>query len=232
MKKFTLTLACAIMLNVASRAAEPVLKAEPTLPSSSQHLSDVKMPKKAMRGDAENCIKLKLVPLAFSMVSLQYERALNEKMSAACDLNLLFYSMSTGVGSLTDAKVTYSGFGISPEFRYYPGEEALKGFFVGPYLTYFNMGIKAEGTDMYGKTGSAEITGITAMGGGALLGWKWLIADVFAIETHVGVNYLSMTTPTTIDVKYSNGTTNKEDFPKVSFSGALPTAGVSLGYAF
>ncbi|MCX6187153.1 MAG: DUF3575 domain-containing protein [Bacteroidetes bacterium] len=232
MKKFTLTLACAIMFNVASKAAEPVLKAEPKLPASSQHLSDVKMTKKAMRGDAENCIKLKLIPLALSTVSLQYERALNEKMSAACDVNFLFYSTTTDLGSLTGGKLSYTGFGLSPEFRYYPGEEALKGFFVGPYLTYFNMGIKAEGTDASGRTGSAELTGMTAMGGGALLGWKWIIADVFAIETHVGVSYLSMTTPTTIDVKYSDGTKKTEAFPSISLTGTLPTAGVSLGYAF
>lgn len=232
MRKTILLAASIAMFSTTLLATEPTFIPKNDLPKSSYNLNDVKKFKKANYGDPQNAIKLKLIPLLFNMVSLQYERALNEKMSVACDLNFLFYSSTIGAAGLSGGKVSYSGFGISPEFRFYPGEEALKGFFVGPYISYLGMSIKAEGMGSNGLAGTAEITGINAIGGGALLGWKWLIADAFSIETHIGANYLSLTIPSTVTVNYSNGTSDIQSGPDFSASGFLPTGGVSLGYAF
>lgn len=234
MKKRTLLFIGFLALTTFLKAEEPTTFFKPNQGNQEKYLSNVKLLKKQKRGgDAENCVKLKTIPLLFRMFSVQYERALNEKMSIACDVNLLFFSASQTSGSLSDGKVTYSGFGLSPEFRFYPGEEALKGFFVGPYLSYLGMGIKVEGTNgNNGKKGTAELSGISAFGGGVLLGWKWIFADVFALETHLGVNYLNLTIPSTINIKYDDGTSETEVGPTFSASGVLPTVGLSLGYSF
>lgn len=223
------------MLSAHIYAAEPTYtfkpKNETTLPYS---LSGFK---KQKAETPQNAIKIKILPLIFNMASFQYERVINEKMSVACDVNYVFYSStsdgnSMGAGVNTSSKVTFTGFGISPELRFYPGEEALKGFFVGPYLNYLTMNIKVENTDVNGLTGIGELKGITALGAGVLLGWKWLVAESFSIEAHTGLNFLTVNVPSTVTVKYSDGTSKTEDGPNLSASGLLPTLGFSLGYAF
>lgn len=231
MKKQLLLTSLLLSLGIYASAFEPETKKleyglgiKPKSTSKSYHQKGY--------GNPENVVKLKLVPLAFSMASIQYERVLNDYMSVAADLNLLFYSTTTTAGSLSSASLKYSGFGLSPEFRYYPSGNAPAGFFLGPYLTYFGMGFKLEGADITGISGKAEVSGISAFGGGLLLGWKWLIKDAFAIETHLGLNYLNVNIPDKIDLTYSDG--RKETVTGIGFSaaGILPTGGLSLGYAF
>jgi len=190
--------------------------------------------KKTSVSDPANAIKLKLFPLILSVFTVQYERSLTDNISVACDLSFLRRSTSSSgdmSGSETQS-LTTTAFGISPELRFYPGGNASQGFFVGPYATYMNLAIKGEYTNSNGISGTAELNGINAIGGGVLLGWKWLIKEAFVIETHIGYNYLNVNIPTSIEVNYSDGTKEFENGPSLNFSGGLPTAGVSLGYAF
>lgn len=215
-------------------ATEPEKKKEPVKEMREFSYFDMNRPLQKHASDPMNVIKLKPLMLAFQMVSVQYERVIgnNSNMSLASDVNILFYSASLSGSSVTNVTQTITGFGLSPEFRFYPGGNAPRGFFLGPYVTYFGMGIKMEGTGSGGGRATAELTGINAVGGGALIGWKWLIGDVFSIETHVGANYLSMKIPTTVTYKEAGQPDQIDQGPDVNFAGFLPSLNFSLGYAF
>jgi hypothetical protein len=238
MKKNLIIACLASIISANTFAAEPVysfkqINESKTVPHS---LNGFKKTLESKSEIPKNAIKIKILPLLFSTASFQYERVISEKLSVACDFNYLFYtttnqSFSSG-SSVSDSKVSFSGFGISPELRLYPGEEALKGFFVGPYINYLNMSIKVENTESNGVTGIGELKGITALGAGVLLGWKWLVAESFSIEAHTGLNYLMVNIPTDLSVRYSDGSTKNEEGPDLNASGLLPTLGFSLGYAY
>jgi len=233
MKKTILTIAITSLISLSAFAFEPDLTKVP-MTKSVEPFKYLKREKVHRGYDKENVIKLKLIPLLLSTVSLQYERVLKENMSAACDVDFLFYSTSIpDASSLSNVTLTFSGFGLSPEFRFYPGGEAPKGFYVAPYLSYFSLGFKEVGKDLSsGATGSAEIRGLTAMGAGVIVGYQWLIGGVFSIETHLGASFTNMSTPSTITVKYTGQPDQTIPFPSFTFSGFLPTAGVQIGVAF
>jgi hypothetical protein len=234
MKKTILLMSSIVLLSSNLLAYEPTLSLtkKSDLAKSPYSLTDFKKMKKANADDPQNAIKLKLFPMVFTLFTLQYERSITDNMSVACDLSFLRRTQSSTSTSGESLSTTISAYGFSPEFRFYPSGDARQGFFVGPYATYLNMGIKGEYKNSNGSKGTGEISGITAVGGGVLLGWKWLIKDAFVIETHLGYNYLSFSTPETVDVGYEDGTKGVEKVEALNFSGGLPTAGLTLGYAF
>jgi len=234
MKKTILLFSGIVLLASSLFAYEPTLSLtnKSDLAKSPYSLTDFKKIKKANADDPANVVKIKLLPLIFTMFTLQYERSIKENMSVACDFSFLRRSVTETNLNNESFTTTYSAFGFSPEFRLYPNGDAREGFFVGPYATYLNFGIKGEYVNSNSAKGTGEISGITAIGGGVLLGWKWLIQDAFVIETHLGYNYLSLTTPSTVNVTYTDGTNGQERVPELSVSGGLPTGGVTIGYAF
>ena len=129
----------------------------------------------------DNGVGLVLTSTATKNIKLRYERKLSEKMSIGTHIGFQIPSNITGLNDPdmeVDAK--YGGFNISPEFRFYPKGEALKGFYVGGYLRYANrkMSIIDE-SDFY----TQEATGkLTTIGGGFQMGKQWIIADVVSID--------------------------------------------------
>jgi hypothetical protein len=234
MKKTILLFSGIVLLASSLFAYEPTLSLtnKSDLAKSPYSLTDFKKLKKANAEDPANVVKIKLLPLLFTMFTLQYERSIKENMSVACDFSFLRRSITETNLNNESFTTTYSAFGFSPEFRLYPNGDAREGFFVGPYATYLNFGIKGEYVNTNNAKGTGEISNITAIGGGVLLGWKWLIQDAFVIEAHLGYNYLSLTTPSSVNVTYTDGTKGVERVPELSVSGGIPTGGFTLGYAF
>ena len=182
--------------------------------------------------DAQNVIKLKPVGLALGMFTAQYERALNEDMSVALDITFMSRSVSLDFSGVSAATTSVSGFGFSPEFRYYFAGEAPHRSYVAPFFEYLSIGMKVEGTDVQtGSKTSASINGFSAIGGGVLFGYQFLIGGVFSIDTNLGFRYISLGTPTSIDFDV-NGTKTSKAFPSYSVSGFLPAGNLSLGFAF
>ena len=185
----------------------------------------------------KNVIKLKPIALALGIVALQYERAFGPHISAACDVSLLAYSIGAAAGTPSGTNaLSYklTGFGISPEFRYYPANArpAPKGFFVAPFIEFYSLSVNVSGTDATtGKDVSGSISGINAGGGGALLGWQFLIGNVFSIDINAGFRYLSLTTPSSYEYTV-NGQNKVVAVPSVSASGIGPAGNIALGFAF
>ena len=93
-------------------------------------------------GQKKNAIKVNIFSPIVRTGSFFYERALNDGASAQLGF---FY---TGY-KITETK--FSGYGITPEFRFYPSKkEDMKGFYLGPFLRYQSFSLTEEVTDAKG----------------------------------------------------------------------------------
>ncbi|THU34812.1 DUF3575 domain-containing protein [Niastella caeni] len=158
-----------------------------------------------------NAVKINPLSLFLATGNVAYERATGESQSFQLGL---FYS---GV-KLSSLK--YSGFGITPEYRFYFGgrAEAMNGVYAAPFLRYQNF--KIEDTDTKDK-----VT-FSSFGGGALIGWEKSWDSGFMLDLFAGPAYNSGT------VK-AEGTADEDNF---NISGGIDgfgvRTGITLGFRF
>lgn len=96
--------------------------------------------------EKSNVIKINLPALLFKNISVQYERKVGKKMSAAVNVHTIpfgqlpFQSTFKNVGGSSDVQYSQfklGSFGVVPEFRFYVGKKgALRGFYIGPFISY------------------------------------------------------------------------------------------------
>jgi hypothetical protein len=161
-------------------------------------------------------------------ITLSYERVLQDNMSL--NTNLSFNSVSVGGATNgVNASEYYTIFGITPELRFYVKHDAPRRFYVGPYLTYKQVNYGGDVNDGLGNSGS--ISGrFNIIGGGAMLGYQWLIGGAFALDINTGFGYYHLSSG---DIKYNYNNGTVQTYPiGLSLSGVLPIFGLSLGYAF
>lgn len=159
-------------------------------------------------GQKKNAIKVNIFSPIFRTGSFFYERALNEATSAQLGF---FY---TGY-KITDTK--FSGYGITPEFRFYPSKnEDLKGFYLGPFLRYQSFSLTEDVTDSKGT--------FSAFGGGLLIGGQFLFGNVVTLDIFIGPAYYGGST------KVESG--SEDAFDLGSFDGFGVRTGVTIGIAF
>lgn len=155
-----------------------------------------------------NVIKTSMVSPFLNTYVLAYERALNEDMG----VQLGFYY--TGADVL---EANFSGFSITPEFRYYLSEEktAPNGAFIAPYLRYQSFTIDEEsGTD------SATLNGI---GGGLVIGVQRVFKETITLSAFIGPAYISPS------VEYNDP---ENQFFDRGDGGFWARAGINVGVAF
>lgn len=154
-----------------------------------------------------NGIKLGLGSFAFGNAYLQYERAINDNMSAQVGFGFYFpfdpgeriESRNISINDtpleptiqFDDRLVTINewsstGFYINGEFRFYLGDkDALSGFYLAPYIGFHKNGDDdVTGTDDLGFNYEGEAS-MTYFGGGAQAGYQWLIADRVIIDWRI-----------------------------------------------
>jgi hypothetical protein len=171
---------------------------------------------------------LKINPLSLGLVTLnaQYERALNESTSA--QLGLFYSGFSTNFPG--EGRLGFSGISFTPEFRYYlsnASQDAPRGIYVGPYLRYRSL--QAFFRDENGTNdGEWELNTI---GGGVLLGYQWILGDVFALDIYLGPGLRNNSTKILLESEdYSI-----DELPGFLFGdglGILFRFGISVGAAF
>ena len=155
-----------------------------------------------------NYVKANLFSPLVRTGSFFYEKVLNDDMSG----QLGFFFTKVGAG---DTK--FSGFGITPEFRYYLSESAApKGIFFAPYIRYQRFKLSVEGGSSKGN--------LSLIGGGLLVGAQTLLKDVITIETYIGPAYGFG------NVDVTSGTA--DDFEIGTFEGFTVRAGVTVGIGF
>jgi hypothetical protein len=152
----------------------------------------------------KNIIKLNLSGAVFRNISAQYERQLGRKTSVAFNANLMpfgkvpFESVITdqvGVEEIKFDKMKVGSFGVVPEFRFYLGKEAMRGFYIGPFVAYknyqtnlpVNYGIITERIGIF----DGEVNTIT---GGLQLGAQFRLSDRMTLDWWIlGPNFGSGT---------------------------------------
>lgn len=169
-----------------------------------------KQPKKSSSNPSMNVIKINPASLLGGL-SLSYERAIWRGFS----INLQGYYLykhslpqswvdniwrndATENQKLTIGKPRFTGFGLTPEIRYYflPGQSAPEGLYAALYLrmwqynasmdvTYINPNLNLP-IDTFQLTGKL---GYYAIRPGLQLGYNWIIADHLSLDAFVGANY-------------------------------------------
>ena len=153
-------------------------------------------PPPAIGEASKSVIKLNLTQLAFRNFSFQYEYGFHKNMSGAIGIGFviprniptqLFKPSSNAEGWQVPK---FSGFTVTPEFRYYPGKKEEKqaphGFYIAPYFRYAKYKLTADYLELYDngtKTrtykGTVTYGGVT---GGLMIGSQWIINDHFSID--------------------------------------------------
>ena len=158
-----------------------------------------------------NAVKLNVPSLFVATLSGAYERQLTE----ATSLQLGGFGTRLNIFS-----VDFSGYGITPEFRYYPGGEALNGFFVGPYLRYQQLTAAKE------VNGTPSSIRLTTYGGGLVGGYHAHLGQTVSLEPYLGLGYNSPS------VSIRSGTAASSDYNLSVFSGFAFRPGLALGVRF
>jgi Protein of unknown function (DUF3575) len=160
----------------------------------------------------KNVVKFNLFGAFAQSYTLAYERVLNDKMSVQLSVGYRTFKVYDINLLTTEEKLTYSGPTIVGEFRYYvtnASKDVPRGFYVAPFVRYGSYTYKYSYTDTdpsysaYNET--AKYT-ITSIGGGAMLGYQWLIADRVSLDVFAGPQYKSKSI-SNITETFANGTT-------------------------
>jgi hypothetical protein len=164
----------------------------------------------------KNAVKINIFSPIVKTFSGFYERALGDAVSIQAGF---FY---TGT-KVEDTK--FSGWGVTPEFRLYPGKsEDLKGFYLAPFGRYSSFSLSGKSTD---PATLEEIDGkatLSTFGGGLLIGGQFLFGDIVTLDIFIGPKY------GVSDIKVDAG--EEDDFSLGSFDGFGVRGGVTIGIAF
>jgi hypothetical protein len=163
-----------------------------------------------------NAFKVNMFSPIVKTGSFFFEHQLNEKASLQLGV---FY---TGF-KVVDTK--FSGYGITPEYRLYPSENAISGFYVAPFVRYqsFSLEVKDGYMNDDGVTEDAKAT-FSSFGGGIVVGRQWLFGEFITFDMFIGPQLNGGS------LKVKSGDEN--DFELGSFSGFGIRLGVTLGVAF
>jgi len=157
----------------------------------------------------QNAVKLNPLSLAFATGNVSYERAVNANQSMQLGV---FYS---GVGI---SGLKYSGFGITPEYRFYfaGAKEALNGVYAAPFARYQNFSLTDKET--------SDKTTFSSIGGGATIGWQKMWGSGFVLDIFAG--------PSFSNAKFkSEGDEESYDL-SFGMNGFGIRTGITLGFGF
>lgn len=160
----------------------------------------------------KSVIKLNLLSPIFRTANLQFEHAISPKGS----LQLGVYYTGIKISS-----TGFSGFGITPEYRFYPGADgAPKGFFLAPFFRYQSFSLKVASA----SAGVDSEATLTSLRPGLCIGYQLIFGDRVSCEFFIGPSYSST------DLKVKTG--SESDFSLGSFDGFGIRSGLTLGFAF
>lgn len=169
----------------------------------------------------KNVLKMNPLSLAILTGNVQFEHAVNQKMSLQLGG---FYGNFT----LRDGgeNIRYQGWGLTPEVRFYVTNsvmDAPEGYFVGMYFRYRNFDLGATVFDENGTLVNGDVQ-IDSYGFGPVTGYQFIFGDVFSLEFFGGFSYNFLTFEGEVDrvgdIRFFNG------------SGIGIRLGMALGIAF
>src|SRR5690606_8766823 len=135
-------------------------------------------------------VKWNLLGLSSSTIALQYERQLATKTSFVANINLMpkrsipfFKTVENivedkgAIDILKDVKI--NAFSFAPEVRFYFGKEAMKGFYIAPFLRYDRFALEIPVDYIYNnQIEYVTINGsVDGFSGGLAFGAQWSLAS-------------------------------------------------------
>lgn len=190
-------------------------------------------------------VKLNLFALPLRNFSLQYEFAFHKNMSAALGARIMLpYALDlTSQLSNNDTydaklgKLKFTGYAITPEFRFYPGQksehQAPHGFYLAPYLRYSNFAINTTitipGDTTIGFPGGPVDTEVSYSGvaGGLMLGAQWVFKNRLSLDwwitgAHYGDAKIKVTAEGDLITQVGGATRVKGSLEDIVNGGDLP----------
>lgn len=138
-------------------------------------------------------------------------------------------------------EIKFRGRHLSIEGRFYPGDEAIKGFYIGPYVAFTSHGVRdASGMDDLGNDYSGKFL-LNTVNAGGQLGWNWVLGgsdsgfliDLTLVGGSVGFTNTKFgytTTDTTIDFEDQKAEIEAENnLDDIPFSAGLNVTALDNG---
>ena len=154
--------------------------------------------------DTKNIIKLNLLALPFKNISVQYERAISPKFTAAITARVMPKSTLPFRSTISDyaddaeldrqlANTKVGNMAIMPEIRWYVGKKgAFRGFYLGAFANIgkFDADLLYEYDDVL-TTKTIPLSGsVNTITGGLMLGAQWKLSKSFYLDWWIlGPNY-------------------------------------------
>lgn len=139
-------------------------------------------------GSAQNnVVKLGVLNIAYGDYNIAYERVINEKSSI--NLTVGFWKPSLDLAPINEAiksnegiwiQELRSGKNIALDYRFYTGDVAPKGFYLGPYLRYWDLELLLG--DVVKPNNFDVTTNLKSIGAGVQFGYQWIIAKTVSID--------------------------------------------------
>ncbi|GAA4368179.1 hypothetical protein GCM10023185_40700 [Hymenobacter saemangeumensis] len=163
----------------------------------------------------DNAIKLNVTSLLFGIGNGSFEHKLSDQSS----LQLGAFYASYG----SDESGKFTGFGITPEYRFYVTGESMQGLFIGPFVRFQNFNISSTST--FGTSTSTDKSTLTTFGGGVNVGYQWIFGGHFSMEPFLRLGYNAG--------KPKSDNNGNVDYTGLSyFTGTSVLPGLNLGFAF
>jgi hypothetical protein len=130
-----------------------------------------------------NLVKMNLLSPIINSLSFGYERVINDITTVQA--TFFYFNRSREGATTTD------GFGITPEIRLYLSDRktAPAGFFVAPYTTYQNVGMRVFVADSPQGSMSEHATRLRMFGVGIIIGGQWTFKDIVSLDLWGGPGY-------------------------------------------
>jgi type II secretory pathway pseudopilin PulG len=130
-----------------------------------------------LNAQKKNAIKIRPLALGLGSIDGMYERAIGGKMSVSLQLSYMKWNVLpiaeqyySGTGTLNSASLT--GYMVTPQFRFYPAGNAIKGFYINPFLQRGKYTLAQSNTDQYNFQSSSNAS-LTVTGIGVGIGYQW-----------------------------------------------------------
>ncbi|MGE0560648.1 MAG: DUF3575 domain-containing protein [Flavobacteriales bacterium] len=172
-----------------------------------------------------NDLSLNVLNFIFSKYELGFEHGFGDKQGAGININFANKNMFEAGGK------SYSEFNLIPTYKYYlTPEKGNDGFYLGAYARYRSSNSKDNEFTAINKTTlvtTVEKTDVSssAIGLGALTGYKWVASNNFFIEGEFGVGKILSNSITVSNTNAENNNTNA-DWNKNDY---LPVYGNKIG---
>ncbi len=166
-------------------------------------------------------INLNVLNFVFSKYELGAEYGFNDKVAAGININTTSKNMTEAGGK------KYSEFNVIPTFKYFlTPEKGDDGFYLGAFARYRSSASNDNNFNTINKTTLVETTEQTnvtssAIGLGALTGYKWVAGNGFIVEAEFGIGKL-LSNSITISNKNAEENNSTKDWKKNDY---LPILG-------